>query len=328
MIRTWRFLLPAVMSIACLLLLGFQWLDRYTTLGPIESLAFSPDGAYLAAGHRNGRVTLWDPSTRRRTDTLRSDNWAFEKLAVSHDGKWIAGIQRYGNEEAKVRIYDAASGTLVDSLEKGESCSPVAFHPVKPWLVWVTGEEAISIWDVSERREIRQLAPHKVRVSAFAFSRDGRHLAIGVLDMAGVPDNESVIVIWDIERDCRVAEVKGLDSFPREVAYSPDGKSLGSIALGGKFQLWDLKTGTAMLSLPEETWSPSSFSFNPEGTRVSVGLGNGSLLEYSIIDGRLLGEWSNESKDPGSARHVRYDPIGRLLAYSADANVVFQPLKK
>ena len=303
--------------------------SRHLALGELTSLAVSSDGSFVAAGHRNGRVTLWNPATGERTATIRSDKWGWgtlENVVISHDKQWIASVEREGNEEGTIHIFEAGSGSLVDCLRGGDSSTPVAFHPRKPWLAWVKGE-SISIWDASARKEVRRLAPRRFRASAFAFSPEGQHLALGVLDMEGVPGNENVVLTWDVERDRLVSTFKGLESFPDELAFSPDGSRLGSIALGGSFVMWDVKTGSTVLSLPCATWSPSSFSFSPDGTRVSIGLGDGSLREYAVADGRMLQEWTNHPKDPGHVRVVRYHPEGRMIAYSAEARVLFKPIK-
>ena len=61
--------------------------------GVPESFAVSPDGGLVAAGSRDGTVTLWDVNTRDRSGpalTLEHDSLG---LAFSPDGKWLVTLE-------------------------------------------------------------------------------------------------------------------------------------------------------------------------------------------------------------------------------------------
>ncbi len=56
--------------------------------GPVNGVAFSPDGTRLASACNDGRVKVWDLATGRELISLRSDA---ESVAFSPDGRRLSG---------------------------------------------------------------------------------------------------------------------------------------------------------------------------------------------------------------------------------------------
>ena len=59
-------------------------------IGSIWALAFSPDGRWLASGHYNAKVFLWDLRTNRRRLVLAGHEGPVTSLAFSPDGRRLA----------------------------------------------------------------------------------------------------------------------------------------------------------------------------------------------------------------------------------------------
>ena len=297
---------------------------RLFELADIESLACSPDGTFVAAGHRDGRLTLWDSSTGKRIFTSRVNRESIEELTVSRDGRYIAAGQRYDNARGLVCIYDRSSDRWIARFEDACFYPAVAFHPSLPVLAWSTMDDSIALWDVAANRELRRLASKKLRPSAFAFSPDGRTLAIAALETKEFHGHS--IAIWDIESDKIVSELKGHTTWPEELTFTPDGVQLGSMSSGDFPIVWNLKTFQPEQKLVHKTWRPSSLSFAPGRSTVFLVVDDGSLREYSFRDGAMVKQWSQRDEESGGARRVRCDPKGKFVAYSSGSSVFFKPL--
>ena len=58
--------------------------------GPVQGVAFSPDGKWLASGSLDGTVRLWDRATGQNVLTLKAHSNLVTSVAFSPDGKLLA----------------------------------------------------------------------------------------------------------------------------------------------------------------------------------------------------------------------------------------------
>jgi WD40 repeat protein len=101
----------------------------------VYSVAFSPDGRSIAAGYADESIELWsvDGGSRLRTFKRSAKIIPYhtvnlvQSLAFSPDGRVIASAS--ANEDS-VKLWDAASGVLVGSLQAdGSGVNSVAYSP-------------------------------------------------------------------------------------------------------------------------------------------------------------------------------------------------------
>jgi WD40 repeat protein len=145
----------------------------------VDSIAFHPDGQWLAAGCRDGNVYVWDVNTGAVVRVLQSPSasgtdWIYG-VAFSPDGTRIAG----SCGSSVVMVWDTVTGTLLQSLDGLQvRAAKVAFNPDGTRVV-ACDEEMVKVWNVETGAELLSL---DFGAQDVTFSPDGQTLAAAGLD--------------------------------------------------------------------------------------------------------------------------------------------------
>jgi WD40 repeat protein len=216
----------------------------------VARIGFSPDGTLLAAAGQvnNGAVVrLWKVATGQLlfTSHAPAGGMAWD-VAFSPDGKTLAA----GLHSGEVCLLDVASGWQVATL--AEHSGPVrwlGFHPDGRSLA-VAGTwpgNAVVVWDLATRKQLRQLPGHESEVLTGAWRADGR-----LLITAGAIDG--TVRLWDPSSD-RLAS-KALRVIPRNVqwlhgvALSPEGRHLAVCNPNGMVHVLRLAKAGEVFQVP------------------------------------------------------------------------------
>jgi WD40 repeat protein len=229
--------------------------------GTIRSLAYSPDGAMLAAtgSHRAdpqpGVLCLWDARTGERRLLARVPRYPVPNLTmhVSH----VA----FSPDSRRV-----AMGVFAGNKDDVQS--------------------VIKVWDVVSGKEVRVTQPMPGMVLQPHFSRDGKLLLAA--------SDRGLVQVWDAATGEVHWTFKGR-GLVRFLASSPDNQRAAALFLDepkkltqdgpGELVLWNLDTGQVLLKLPVRNGVHSRVAFSPDSTRLAV-----LLNDARNADSRLPGE--------------------------------------
>jgi hypothetical protein len=154
--------------------------------GPVNGVAFSPDGSRLATTSEDGTVRVWDPATGHPTITLEGHTGGVWGVAFSPDGRQLATA----SEDGTVRLWDPATGHPTTTL-KGHTGGVwgVAFSPDGRQLASASYDGTVRLWDPATGHPTTALEGHAGWVRAVAFSPDGCQLASA--------DSDGTVRLWD-----------------------------------------------------------------------------------------------------------------------------------
>ena len=117
----------------------------------LRSVAFSPDGRYVAAGTRYGPVKVWDADTGNEVATLKghtADVWA---VAFSRDSKTLASGNGDWDRPGDIRLWDTTTWKERARLKHTGEVLCLAFSPTKSVLAAGSWDKTVKLWDLSEQ---------------------------------------------------------------------------------------------------------------------------------------------------------------------------------
>jgi WD40 repeat protein len=292
--------------------------DISTEASHIHSLAFSPDGRWLAATASGLHVLVWDVGSWTVTGTvhlpLRSgipegyQPLAYP-LAFSPDGRTLA----VGSNDHVPHF--------IDPGKREEATRPdghrayvvaLAFSPDGEVLASTGGDGAILLWSVSRRRLLQVIDAGDPSLHALAFSPDGTLLAAG-----GTGDRIRTFRMpggtqaarWQLDKADRPAPMGPAFGDPsgspsvQGVAFSPDGMHLFASTSDGWVYGMEIGDADVRILARRATRTPT-----PQILRAMAYLGS-DLLDR--------GPWSEAWR-----KTLCIGPEGDFLAFQADNRTV------
>jgi RNA polymerase sigma factor (sigma-70 family) len=278
----------------------------------VVSIALSPDGKALAFGRvlnpgKKASVGIWDVQEKRlRGETKKQEGekkqgWAVV-LRFSPDGKFVAAVCTDG----KIRLFDAKSGELRQTLKGHSAVDRIAFSPDGKVLAsygLLRDSPVMNLWEVQTGKLRHALGGVKGEVKAIVFSPDGKLLATG----GSVPVDtreELEVILWNVEAGQLKQILPGRNGGASSLAFSPDGKLLGICVRESEAVdkhkvaviLWNVQTGKLKQLLPNQSAEVNTVAFSPDGKTLAIGSGDedfgASVAEFTVLDGltKTIGE--------------------------------------
>ncbi|KAK4450158.1 hypothetical protein QBC34DRAFT_76996 [Podospora aff. communis PSN243] len=287
-------------------------------LGIVAGVAFSHDSKLLASASHDHSIMVWDTATDTRRQTLRCHTGWVRYIVFSHDSKLLASCSSdhdirlwetstwtcrrtligheapvrcaafsarskrivSGAEDEEIRLWNTESGLcLLKLLCPGQGhVLSVTFSSDSRLVLFITKDEALSIWDPKNNECHRVLVAEEGTFLSSAFSRGATLLAAGTV--------KREVKVWkrgggEVYRPAEISERH--NSWIRAAAFSPDGRLLCSSAADRTIKIRDMvHRHCQVITLPgkmDMSFLPVAFS--PDMTMLAAGSDDGAVRIWS-----------------------------------------------
>lgn len=250
----------------------------YSLYSGSESVAFSPDGRYIATGDTDGDVGFWEVGDDDVIDYVDLGG-EVQGVAFSPDGRYLAADGDDGN--VIVWLLDVATRTTVRSTyihDDADNINSIAYSPDGRYVAVGVDLLWAYLWDLNSGERNGWGMTDASEVYDLVFSPDGRYLATG--------NDNGDLTLWELN-SWWTDDVNTIDFKPggnvQAVAFSPDGRYLAADGYDGSNTYVNIyNVSTRSVAWQINSGSVYAIAFSPNGEYIALGDNDGVITFYRI----------------------------------------------
>ena len=250
-------------------------------LAIVESIAFSPDGKYIASGAYQ-EVVLWDAQTgaiKQRTTGFADRVMA---LGFSPDGKLLATGGGAPTEDGEIKVIEVPGGKVVADIKNGHSDTVfgVAFSPDGKKLATCAADKFVKVFEVPSGKFVKSFEGHTHHVLDVGWKGDGKMLASASADNS--------IKVWNYENGEQVRTIPGHGKQVTRLMFK--GATAEFITASGDqtVRMWNVDNGGNTRNFSGATDYLYAVGISADGAVVATGGEEGIVRLYNGTTGQIV----------------------------------------
>ncbi len=205
--------------------------------GHITSVAWSPDGKYIASGSADQTVQVWaaNPGEHLHPFIYRGHTAGVQTAAWSPASNRVAS----GSLDKTIQVWDALTGEHVVAYHGHTGAvMTIAWSPDGKFIASGGADGTVRLWDVATGKQQYVYHGHQGTVNSLVWSPDSRRIASAASD--------TTVQIIDALTGKHLYTYRGHSDNVSSVSWSPDGRFIASGSWDKTVQVWTATTGTVL----------------------------------------------------------------------------------
>ena len=285
------------------------------TGSPVNSVAFSPDGALIAGAMSDNSVGVWRIINGEELYRLAGHEMIATDVEFSPDGALLAS----SSADSSVKLWDVATGDLLRTLQAHiDYVIKLSFSRDGTRLVSSSASigvperdrtwdhNTVQVWDLASGENILTIRPELIRyIRDVEFSPDGLTIAA----TTWTPAQGGTVRIYDAETGAELSRLFAHRTTISNIEFSPDGSMLATASADGTVKIWDIATGVLVTSYVDFPEQVQDIEYAPDG-------------EYMLIALGVAGNFPDGSDSPSDSSAFLWDLLNRTQAqtYTGHSN--------
>lgn len=206
----------------------------------VTSLAFSPDGKFLATGggdpSRSGELMIWDLAEQKVVKQFKdAHSDVVLGLEFSLDGTMLVS----SSADKFVKVFNTTTGNLVKSFEGHTShVLDAGFRGNGVIVASVGADNAMKVWSLDTGEQVRTIAGYGKQVPAIQF--------VGRTNTVVSCGGDGTVRLHDTDSGGQVRAFGGATDYMYAVAATADGNTVIAGGEDGVLRVWKLADGAAI----------------------------------------------------------------------------------
>jgi WD40 repeat protein len=290
---------------------------------PIASVAFSPDGKFVATASFDHTLKLWETATGKEVKTLAGQQGHQKQVlcaAFAPDGHSLAS----GGSDNFLKIWDVPASSPLKVLMHDDGLNGVALSPDGSKVAGAGKDGVIKVYKTGDYQPLFTLKGHAGGVRGVAFSPNNQFLLSG--------GEDGTARFWNAQSGQPYATFGAHLGPVNAVAWHPNNQTAYSVGEDGCLQFWQVPNPQQLARvLPAHGGPVTALALSPDNNQILSGStdktvrvsnfangqpirtlggsnapitavsGNNALVAGGAEDGRLF-VWGGDGKTLGSYR--------------------------